>query len=112
MQQITINFQATPVEAYDSLVDYVQALTHQARRPQKAIAADMDLSPSHLSRKLAQSPNDSMALTCDNLEKWIQVNKGDLRPAYYLIQKYSKARSKEQIEAEIEALKSELEGKG
>lgn len=108
MKQITINFDPTPVEAYGSLVEYIQALTHQSGKSQKAIAADMDLSPSHLSRKLSQSPDDSLRLTVDNLEDWIRVNGGDLRPAFYLIQKFNNPLSEDEIDkriAELQALK-------
>jgi hypothetical protein len=109
LKQININFEAVPVEAYETCREYVQSLTHQQGRPQKAIAADMDYSPSDLTRKLAQSPDDSRRFTLDDLENWVQVT-GDLRPLHFLLQKHSsKARSKEQIQAEIEELKKELE---
>lgn len=111
MKQITINFEASPVEAYESCREYVGALTHQQGRPQKAVAADMDYSPSHLSRKLSQSPDDSMRLTLDDLEAWIRVT-GDCRPIYWLIQKYCMGgKSKEEIEKEIAELQKQLEGK-
>lgn len=109
MKQISINFEATPVEAYGSLVEFVQALTHQQNRPQKAIAADMDLSPSALSRKLAQAPGDSMRFTCDNLEDWIRTNGCNLQPAYYLIQKYSEYQSDEELDQQIKSLQQEKE---
>ena len=111
MRQITINFDVSPVEAYESVREYVQALTHQQGRPQKAIAADMDYSPSHLSRKLAQSPSDNMRFTLDDLENWVEVN-GDCRPLYYLIQKHVlAANSTDEIERRIAELEKLLEGK-
>ena len=109
MEQITINFEASPVNAYESCREYVQALTHQQGRPQKAIAADMDYSPSHLSRKLSQSPDDSMRLTLDDLERWVEVNK-DCRPLFYLIQKHAvNGKSREQLEEELARLTEQLE---
>ncbi len=110
-QQITLNFEASPVEAYESTREYVAALTHQQGRPQKAIAADMDYSPSHLSRKLSQSPDDSMRFTLDDLEKWVEVN-GDCRPLFFLVQKHAMAaKSKEDIQKQIEELQKSLEEK-
>ena len=107
-KQITLNFESTPVDAYASCREYLAALTHDQGRPQKAIAADMDYSPSHLTRKLAQSPDDSMRFTLDDLEKWIEVN-GDLRPLFFLIQKHVvKAKSKDEIRAQIAELESQL----
>ena len=109
MEQITINFEASPVASYATGREYIQALTHQQGRPQKAIAADMDYSPSHLSRKLAQSPDDSMRFTLDDLEKWVEVN-NDCRPLFYLIQKHVVAgQSRKQLEQELENLTKQLE---
>lgn len=107
MKQITINFDASPVEAYGSCREYLAALTHQQGRPQKAIAADMDYSPSHLTRKLAQSPDDSMRFTLDDLERWVQVNQ-DCRPLFYLIQKYAVEKSPEELEKQIRELELQL----
>jgi uncharacterized protein YktB (UPF0637 family) len=108
VQQIQINFEAGPAEAYETCREYVQSLVHQQGRLQKSIAADMDLSPSHLSRKAAQSPDDSMKFTLDDLEKFIEVT-GDIRPLHYLIEKFiTEKRTKEQIEKEIERLRGLL----
>ena len=60
---------------------------HKQGKPQKVIAADMDYSPSDLSRKLAQAPNDSRRLTADDVELFIEVT-GDLSPVYYFVEKY------------------------
>lgn len=107
-QQITLNFDASPVDSYVSCREYIAALTHQQGRPQKAIAADMDYSPSDLSRKLSQSPDDSRRFTLDDLEKWVQVNK-DCRPLYFLIQKYAVGgKSKEQLQEELERIEQLL----
>jgi hypothetical protein len=53
----------------------------------KAIAADMDYSPSDLTRKLSQSPKDSRRFTLDDLETYIDVT-GDTQPVLYLVEKY------------------------
>jgi len=61
----------------------------------KSIAADLDLSPSHLTRKLAQSPDDSCRFTLDDLERFIATT-GDTRPILYLVEKYmSDAKERE-----------------
>ena len=108
MDQITINFEAGPVESYGTCREYVSALVHQQGRPQKAIAADMDLSPSDLSRKCAQHVDDCRKFTLDDLEHFIQVT-GDIRPVHYLIEKYlAENKTQEQIQAEIERLQGLL----
>ncbi len=85
--QLTLNFEAGLVDCYQTCREYVAARVHQQRRPQKAIAADMDYSPSDLSRKLAQNPDDSRRFTLDDLERYIAVT-GDTHPVLYLVEKY------------------------
>lgn len=106
MQQITINFEAGPVDAYPSCREYVAALVHQQNKPQKAVAADMDYSPSDLTRKLAQSPDDSRRFTLDDLERFVETQ-NDVRPVLYLVAKYLSGRDRiAELEAELERLKS------
>lgn len=106
MDQITLNFERGKVDAYPTAREYVQSLVFDQGRPQKAIAADMDYSPSHLSRKLAQSPDDSMRFTLDDLEACIDVC-GDTRPVLYLVEKFLAGdRSRiDELEAELARLK-------
>jgi hypothetical protein len=85
--QITIDFEVGLVESYPTCREYVASLVHQQSKAQKVIAADMDYSPSDLSRKLAQSPDDSRRFTLDDLEKFMQTTK-DTRPLKYLAEKY------------------------
>ncbi len=85
--QLTLNFNAGLVDSYGSCREYVAARVHHQGKPQKAIAADMDYSPSDLSRKLAQNPEDSRRFTLDDLERFIEVTK-DASPVLYLVEKY------------------------
>ncbi len=87
MEQITINYVAGLVECYPTCREFVASRGHQQGRAQKAIAADMDYSPSHLTRKCAQSPDDSMRFTLDDLERFIEVTR-DTSPVLYLAEKY------------------------
>jgi hypothetical protein len=108
VQQITINFQAGPVELYGSCREYVASLVYQQGKPQKAIAADMDYSPSDLSRKLSQHPDDSRRFTLDDLERFIEVT-GDTKPVLYLIEKYlacSDPKRLAELEAEVARLRA------
>ena len=105
--QLTLNFDAGLVTAYASCREYVAARIHQQARPQKAIAADMDLSPSQLSRKCAQSPDDSARLTLDDLERYIAVT-GDAKPVLYLVEKYLAQGDPAEIRRQIQALEDRL----
>lgn len=107
--QLTLNFDAGLTDCFSTCREVVQARVHQQGRPQKAIAADMDYSPSTLSRKLAQSPNDSQKLTLDDLESYMTVT-GDKQPLYFLIEKYLVSESGDQIkklEEELARLKQQ-----
>jgi hypothetical protein len=105
--QLTLNFEAGLVESYPSCREYVAARVHQQGRPQKAIAMDMDYSPSDLSRKLAQNPDDSRRFTLDDLETYIDVT-GDTSPVLYFVEKYF-SQTKDEIAA-LEARLNELKG--
>lgn len=105
MEQITLNYEAGRVESYPSCREYTASRIHHQGRPQKAIAADMDYSPSHLSRKCTQSPDDSMRFTLDDLERFIEVT-GDTSPVLYLVEKFLVGRDRiAALEAELARLK-------
>lgn len=106
-QQLTLNFEAGLADCYSSCREYAQSLVHQQGRAVKGIAADMDLSPSQLSRKLAQSPGDSARFTLDDLERFMDVT-GDTGPIKYLIDKYlanATCKKIEDMERELALLK-------
>lgn len=107
--QLTLNFDAGLVNSYSSCREFVAARVHQQGRSQKVIAADMDYSPSDLSRKLAQNPEDSRRFTLDDLEKFMDVT-GDTQPVIYLVEKYLASASKDQIREQIKKLQQQLEG--
>lgn len=106
MEQLTINYDAGLVESYSTCREYVASRIHKQGRPQKAIAADMDYSPSQLSRKCTQGPDDSMRFTLDDLEKFIEVT-SDTSPIAYLAEKYlaGDADRIAALQAEIDRLK-------
>lgn len=106
MQQITLNLEPGITDAYPTCREFLAFRTHQQGRPMKAIAADLDMSPSDLSRKLAQSPDDSRRFTLDDLERWIEVN-NDTSPILYLVEKYmvdAQAAELEQLRARLARL--------
>lgn len=101
MEQITLNYDAGLVDAYPTCREYIAYLVHHQGRAQKAIAADMDYSPSMLSRKVGQSPDDSARFTLDDLERFMEVT-GDTAPVLYLVEKYLGGTNRlAQLKAEI-----------
>lgn len=105
MEQVTLNFEAGYAEAYQTLREFIAHRTHQQRKPQKAVAADLDYSPSHWSRKCSQSPDDSMKMTADDIERFIETN-GDISPVLYMVEKYcTKTDRIAELERELQRLK-------
>lgn len=104
--QLTLNFDAGLVESYASCREFVAARVHHQGRPQKSIAADMDYSPSDLSRKLAEHPDDSRKFSLNDLEKFIEVT-GDTSPVLYLVEKFLMSTGDEiaQLEEKLARLK-------
>lgn len=108
MQQMTLNYDASITDSYATCREYVASSAHRQGVAMKAIAADMDYSPSDLSRKLAQSPNDSRRFTLDDLETYMQVT-GDTSAIGYLAAKYLATPDYDAMRREIERLTEQLE---
>ncbi|MEE4383761.1 MAG: hypothetical protein V2J02_17305 [Pseudomonadales bacterium] len=106
--QLALDFEPGRTRNYPTCREYVQARVHQQKSPQKAIAADMDYSPSHLSRKLSQHPDDSARFTLDDLETYVRVT-GDTEPVLWLVEKYLVSEQNDRI-AELEAELARLKG--
>jgi hypothetical protein len=105
MEQVTLNFDAGISDAFPTLREFVAHRTHHQGRPQKAIAADLDYSPSHWSRKCAESPDDSLRMTCNDLEAFMEAT-GDTSPVLYLVEKYMTKHDRiAELEAELKRLK-------
>lgn len=101
--QLTIDFEPGLAERFPSCMDVVRAGAYRGKKPLKTIAADMDLSQSDLSRKLAENPDDSRRFTVRDLERYIEST-GDLTPVHYLVQRYLVPEQRSKGEAAIQML--------
>lgn len=102
--QLTLNFEPGLAERHKSLKACIRERIYANNRPLKAIAADMDTSPSELTRKLGENPNDPRNLSCDDLEAYLQAS-NDHTPIYYLIEKYAVSTEAKQAYAAAELSK-------
>lgn len=105
--QLTLDLEDGISEIYPTCREYVSIRVHQQGKYVKTIAAEMNLSPSHLARKLTQGQGDSMRFTLDDFETYLSTQ-GDTKPLAYLVEKYMAEQS------EIERLRArvaELEAK-
>lgn len=88
--QLTLDFEPGLTAKYPTLLHCVSAVI-QARPPLKTVAADLDCSPSILSRKIStaadQDPDQKRVFNVDDLERYIQHYQ-DITPVLYLVEKY------------------------
>jgi hypothetical protein len=96
--QLQLDFTPGLTERFPTALDCVRASVYGNARQLKAIAADMDLTSSDLSRKLACNPDDPRRFTLQDLEAYVKAT-GDTVPILYLAQKYCADSSMRQREA-------------
>jgi hypothetical protein len=85
--QLTLNFEASLPERFPSLREFVAFRVQELKLNEKNLSAEMDLSPSVLSRKLRPTKDDTSKLTVDDLEAYISATK-DTAPLEYLAAKF------------------------
>lgn len=83
---------------FPSALDCVRVCVHENGLHLKTIAAAMSLSPSDLSRKLANNPADPRRFTLNDLEAYVTFT-GDTTPIHYLVQKFCTDPQAKQREA-------------
>jgi hypothetical protein len=88
--RITIEFEQGVSRYWPSCREYVRDWIPQLGIAHKSLAADMDLSPSHFSRKINQTDNDSARFTLDDFERLLEIagEEGNFAPLGYLIEKF------------------------
>lgn len=89
MSQLTLNFDPALHERFPSLRSFV-AYRAQAgvAKPMKVQAADMDMAPSTLSRKLHPGEGDTQRFNLDDLEAWLHSTGDAAAVVEYLASKY------------------------
>jgi AraC-like DNA-binding protein len=108
--QLTFDFEPSLPERFDTLRSYVAHLATNHRKPMKTIAADMDQSPSTLSRKLNPAEGDTQRFNCDDLENYLKSTDDAAAVIQYLAAKYlhSPEDRKARAIARVEMLSTEL----
>ena len=106
---VTLQFLQGISDSHETAREFIAESSHKLGKLQKVVAADMDLSPSQLSRKFAQSPGDTSRFTLDDAEKYMAAT-GDHDIIFYWIEKYLQPKRDEtqQLKAEIERLQGLL----
>lgn len=85
MRQFELDFEGGLTERYPNFLDCVRASVYGCGRPFKAVAADLDMSPSTLSQKLSDQTDNHFALR--RLPELLEATK-DCSPIFWLVEKY------------------------
>lgn len=84
--QLTLNLEPSVVDRWETLREYIQHRLPLQAKHAKTVAADMDIAPSTLSKKLKGEDNNRF--TVDNLEQYLDST-GDVAAIIeYLAAKY------------------------
>ena len=115
VSQLTLNLEPSVVDRWPTLRQYLGHRVDEQTKTAKQIAADMDIAPSTLSKKL--NKEDSNRFTIDNLEEYLDST-GDVQAVIeYLATKYApggddarRARALSRLESLANTLDREIKG--
>lgn len=88
MNQMTLELQPRLAERFATLREFLAHRVREQVKPAKSIAADMDMSPSMLSRKLAPGDGDTQRFNVDDLEAYLESTGDAAAVIEYLASKY------------------------
>lgn len=112
--QLTLNFEPSLPDRFGTLREFLAYRVNVQQKSQKVIAAEMDMSPSTLSRKLNPQDTDTQRFNLDDLEAYLQASKDAGAVIEYLAAKYldndeaRKARMINRVESMLPELASLL----
>lgn len=86
--QLTLSFEPALPDRFPTLRHFVAHRAAVTRKSQKTQAADMDMAPSMLGRKLNPADSDTQRFNCDDLEAWIASTGEAEAVIEYLAAKY------------------------
>jgi len=110
MNQLTLNWEPSLPERFSSLRAYVAHRSTVVAKSQKTQAADMDLAPSTLTRKLNPNEGDTQRFNLDDLEAWLASTNDAPAVIEYLAAKYmdTPEARKHRMLTKVEGLLPEL----
>lgn len=108
--QLTFSFEPALPDRFSSLRAYVAHRAAVTRKSQKTQAADMDMAPSTLARKLNPADGDTQRMNCDDLEAWIESTGEAEAVIEYLAAKFmdSPDARRARLVSRMEAVLSEM----
>ncbi len=108
--QMTLNFEPSLPDRFPTLRSYIAHRTPLLAKSAKSIAADMDMSPSTLSRKLNPADGDTQRFNVDDLESFLEATGDAPAVIEYLAAKYmdSPDARKSRVLSKVEQLAEQL----
>ena len=100
--QLTLEFDRKHTTFHEA----IRASVYGCGRQLKYIAADLDMSPAELSRKLSDNPNDPVHFPAHRLPDLMRAT-GDLTPLYWLVDEFLRPQEEAKLR-EFEAFKKKL----
>jgi hypothetical protein len=86
--QLTLNFDPAMHERFPTLRAFIAHRAAVVPKHLKVQAADMDMAPSTLSRKLNPTEGDTQRFNCDDLEAWLDSTGDAAAVVEYLASKF------------------------
>jgi hypothetical protein len=86
--QMTLSFEPALPDRFPTLRSFIAHRAALAQKSMKVQAADMDMAPSTLARKLNPTEGDTQRFNCDDLEAWIASTGEAAAVMEYLAAKY------------------------
>lgn len=107
---MTLNFEPTVVDRWPTLREFMAHRLAVGKKPAKVVAADMDLSPSALSRKLNPADGDTQRLNVDDLERLLESTGDAAAVIEYLAAKFldTPEARKQRLIARVESMLPDL----
>ncbi|MBL4709738.1 MAG: hypothetical protein JKY48_14995 [Flavobacteriales bacterium] len=99
MRQFELDYKGSLLQQFPDWMDVVRASVYDCGKVFKNVAADLDMSASQLSRRLAANETDTLRFQLYRLDDLLNATE-DLRPIYWLIEKYcqdAEARQKQAV---------------
>lgn len=88
MNQLTLNLEPSTAERFPTLRAFIAHRAAITAKHLKVQAADLDMAPSTLSRKLNPAEGDTQRFNVDDLEAWLQSTGEASAVIEYLASKY------------------------
>jgi hypothetical protein len=86
MEQIELNFEAGLIEQFPEFQQCLKASVYSCGKPFKAVAADLDMSSSRLSRMLNEN-DENIHFPAYRVPELMKAT-GDIRPIYWLVETF------------------------